>query len=82
MGMTSDWAIELHNEQLANDAQYAADYEENMRMDAALEAEFFERERAMEKFTDWFADRRIDYTGYEEIDVPETFHLVDDDIPF
>lgn len=82
MGMTSDWAIDLHHEQMVSDAQYAADYEENMRMDEALEAAFFAREREIEQNTDWFADKRIDYTGYEELDTPETYLLIDDDIPF
>ena len=81
--MTSDLAINLHHEQMASDAQYAADYEESRRIDEALEAAWFAREIENEKFVDWFADNRIDYTGYEEIDVPETFHLVvGDNIPF
>ena len=81
--MTSDWAIDLHHEQMESDPQYASDYEHNRRIDEALEAAWFAREIENEKFVDWFADYRIDYTGYEEIDVPETFHLVvDDDIPF
>ena len=80
--MTSDWAIDLHNEQMVSDAQYAADYEENMRMDAALEAEFFALEAENEKYINWFEDLRIDYTGYEEIDAPEINLPIDDDIPF
>ncbi len=84
MGWASEMQIDLHNERMATDEQYAADYEENMRMDAALEAAFFESERELEKYVDWFADWRIDFTGFEEIDAPEPEDniLIDEDIPF
>ena len=82
MGMTSDWAIDLHHEQMESDPQYAADYAESRRIDEALEAAWFAREIENERSVDWFADRSIDYTGYEETRAPETFYLVDDDIPF
>lgn len=63
MGMTSDWAIELHNEQLASDAEYAENY---FREEAEYQAWFEWREEMDEKQIDWFSDYRIDFRGYEE----------------
>lgn len=84
MGMTSDWAIELHNERLDTDEEYAAGYQENMRIDAALEAEWFEQERARETQMEWFTDRLFDHRGaaIELPPEPAAVVLTDDDLPF
>jgi len=81
MGMMSDWAIETHNERMESDEEYAAGYEENMRIDAALEAEWFLQEAENEREMDRFDDSRIDYTGYTEQQSAE-HPLIDEDLPF
>lgn len=84
MGQSSEWAIELHNERMDTDERYAADYEESMQMDAALEAEFFEQELENEKQINWFDDKPIDHAG-ELIQIEpksEAVFLIDDDLPF
>ncbi len=84
MGQSSEWAIDIHNERMESDERYAADYEENMRIDAALEAEWHEQERENEKQTDWFAGKLIDQSGesFELEPEPQPIVLMDDDLPF
>lgn len=79
MGLSSEWAIELHNEQLASDAGYAEDY---FRQMAEEEAAYFEWDLENEQLYDWFDDRRLDFRGYEEADEPQPVDLVDEDLPF
>ncbi len=84
MGYASEQTIDEHNERMATDERYAADYDEAMRIDAALEAEWFAQEKENEKQVDWFDDLKIDYTGYAEtIETALVSPLpIDDDIPF
>ncbi|HEX8289808.1 MAG TPA: hypothetical protein VF556_17635 [Pyrinomonadaceae bacterium] len=81
MGQSSEMMIEEHNERMATDEQYAADYEESMRMEAAHEEYYFQKELENEKFEDFFEDYRLAADGYEEIIEPAPV-LIDDDIPF
>lgn len=85
MGFSSEWAIEIHNERMAVDEPYAAEYHESCDRDAAHEAEYFAQELINERFAEWFPDWRLDHTGYEEFDeaiFDLRFDLDDEDLPF
>lgn len=58
MGQSSEWAIELHNERMASDEEYA---EEFYRTDAEYQAWFEWREEQIDT-----GDYRIDHSGFEE----------------
>lgn len=79
--MTSDWAIEQHNEQMATDADYAAAYAESEAFDQWRADEYFRREAEEEIYENFFDDYRISFDGVEEID-EAVIVLIDDDIPF
>lgn len=80
MGQASEQMIEEHNNRMAADAEYAADYEAGMN-DAWREAEMHDFFLEQEKLEDWFDDYRISADGYEETFVTKPV-LIDDDIPF
>ena len=63
MGWASEMAIEIHNEQMVTDPEYAEEY---FRADAEYRAWFEWRVEVNENEIDWFPDYRLDYTGYEE----------------
>ena len=84
MGWASEMQIAELNARYESDAEFRREYDERMAMDAALAAEFFASEFEREKQINWFPERRLDFTGYEETDAPgERASLpIDDDLPF
>lgn len=79
--MTSDWAIDQHNELMATDEEYAAGYAESQMFDQWQEYEFFKKQAEEEIFENFFDDYRIAFDGYEEQD-ERTEILSGDDLPF
>jgi hypothetical protein len=61
MGFSSELHIEMHNEAMAADEAYAADYRRRM------EEEYFMTLPSDDEFE---SDYRLDYTGYEEFRCP------------
>lgn len=82
MGWASEMQIEELNARYETDADFRREYDAQMQLDAALEAEFFAQEAENEKQVDWFDDLKIDHTGYVEMVPPAVTLPVDDDIPF
>lgn len=83
MGWASEMYIEDFNARYESDEDFRNAYDEQMQIDAAEEAAYFEREKELEKFEQFFADKLIDVCG-EAIELPEPapLELIDDDIPF
>lgn len=82
MGQSSEWAIELHNERMAN-TEYAENYDRDRAMDEALYQAWLEQELENETLIDWFDDYRIDASGFEQRTEPEAVPQIDfDDLPF
>ncbi len=61
MGWASERQIEIHNERLESDAEYAADYECWM-LEMAMEAEMETAEALFDLF-----GYKMDYKGYTEV---------------
>ena len=64
MSLTGETVIQLHNEALANDADYRAEYESEMQ---DLDAYLAEMEITGDR--DYFRDFQIDHTGYIEMNI-------------
>lgn len=76
MGWASERSIEIHNERMESDADYAAEMFEQWRTE-----EYMRRDAEEEIFENFFDDYRISFDGFEEIDEP-IIVLIDEDIPF
>ena len=82
MGQSSEMYIAEMNHRYETDEDYRRSYDEQMQIDAAEEAAFFERERELEMLEEHFDDKLIDVNG-AAIELPEPEPVfIDDDIPF